>query len=551
MDLDLQAVIELFLEESAENLAAMEEALIALESRPGDDELIGTVFRAAHTTKGNAASLGFPGVTELTHVLEDILDDLRQGRRVADGPLVSVLLEAVDALRRMIPAAAAGETGTTADERVLLERLRGIAGGSVAAPGRDGREPPPPDRRPRDTGRERTLRVDIGKLDRMLTLTGEIAIAQGRLKQVLGQPGTPSGDALEAHAETERLCLDLQELVMKARMVPLGPVFRQYLRTVRDVAAAQGKLARLAVEGEEVEVDTTVVEHIRDPLTHLIRNALDHGIEPPEVRRQLGKNPCACVTLRAYHSAGSIVIELTDDGSGFDRERIAARAREHGLAVDPGALSDAELHRLVFEPGFSTAEAVTELSGRGIGLDVVRRSIESLRGNVAIESQEGHGTTITMRFPLTLAIIGGLVVGVADETFIIPLDGVVECVELPLDRGPEVAGQGVLNVRGQTLPYVRLQDLFRIGGDRARREQVVVVRWGKEQAGLAVDEVEGESQSVIKPLGRLFSGLQGIAGSTILGSGRVALILDLPTLLDGVRSRGRAGAEIPAGPASA
>jgi two-component system chemotaxis sensor kinase CheA len=549
MDLDLHAVIELFLEESAENLAVMEEALIALETRPGDDELIGAVFRAAHTTKGNAVSLGFQGVTEVTHVLEDILDDLRQGRRRADGPLVSALLEGVDALRGMIPAAAAGEVGITAEQSILLERLRGIASRAAAVPGAAAREPTPPDRRPADIDRERTLRVDVAKLDRMLTLTGEIAISQGRLRQMLAQGGTAGGDALEAHLETERLCLDLQELVMKARMVPLGPVFRRCLRVVRDVAVAQGKPARLAVEGEEVEVDTTVVEHIRDPLTHLIRNALDHGIEAPEVRRRLGKDPVACITLRAYHSAGTVVIELADDGAGLDRERIAPRAQRRGL--DPSALSDAEIQRLVFEPGFSTAESVTELSGRGIGLDVVRRSIESLRGSVAIESHEGLGTTILMRFPLTLAIVGGLVVRVADETFIIPLDGVVECVDLPLERGPEAAGQGVLSVRGRTLPYVRLQDLFRLGGDRPRREQVVIVRWGREQAGLAVDGVEGESQSVMKPLGRLFRGLDGIAGSTILGSGRVALILDLPTLLNGVCSRGRASATFAACSASA
>jgi two-component system chemotaxis sensor kinase CheA len=545
MNIDLNEVVALFLEESAENLAVMEQALIELESRPRDDEIVGALFRAAHTIKGNASSLGFLATAELTHVLEDVLDDLRKGRRAADPPLVSALLEAVDALRRMIPREAAGSAEPGGEDGALLGRLRELARGPSAALPDETQAQPHPDHRPPDAGRDRTLRVNLGTLDRMLTLTGEIAIAQGRMKQILGRPGERRDEALEAHLDTERLCQDLQELVLKARMVPLGPVFRQHARTVRDVAAAQGKLARLVIEGEDVEVDTSVVEHIRDPLTHLVRNALDHGVEPPDVRRRLGKDPCACVTLRACHRAGSVLIELTDDGGGLDRRRIVARARERGLAPHAEALGDAELHRLVFEPGFSTAEAVTELSGRGIGLDVVRRSVESLRGNVGIDSVEGRGTTVTMRFPLTLAIIGGLLVEVGDQTFVVPLDGVAECVEMPPDPGPEVEGRGVLDVRGETLPYVHLRELFGIGGGRPRRQQVVVVRCGEAQAGLVVDAVEGESQSVIKPLGRLFRGLRWIAGSTILGSGRVAMILDLPTLLDALRPAGRPAAGPP------
>jgi two-component system chemotaxis sensor kinase CheA len=514
IDIDLRAVAELFSEESAEGLVAMEESLVRLESQPRDGESVSTLFRVTHTIKGNAASLGFPGVAELAHVLEDILDDLRERRRQIDASLVSLLLEGVDAMREAIRAALAGEQELSPGQRALLGRLRLVAG-QASAPGALESEPAPgAGGGRRDEDHDRTLRVAMAKLDRMLTLTGEIAIAQGRLRQLLGQSAAADGDAVEAHAEAERLCLDLQELVMKARMVPLGPVFRQ-----------------LVVEGEGVEVDTAVAEHIRDPITHMIRNALDHGIETPQVREQAGKDPCGRVTLRARHSAGSIVIEIEDDGAGLDRRRIAERARARGLVADPEALSEAELCRLVFEPGFSTSETVTELSGRGIGLDVVRRSIEALRGSVGIESREGHGTLITLRFPLTLAIIGGLKVDVAGETLIIPLDGVVECLELPPDCSREVAGRGVVNVRGEALPYVRLRQLFELVGPPPARELVVVVRHGRERAGLAVDGVLGESQNVIKPLGKLFGRLAGIAGSTILGSGRVALILDLPTLL--------------------
>jgi two-component system chemotaxis sensor kinase CheA len=305
---------------------------------------------------------------------------------------VSLVLEGVDALKAMIPAAAGGEHGLTQEQRTLLERLRLVERHRTAARRPEAREPEKGRYHGReDGGRERTLRVDIAKLDRMLTLTGEIAIAQGRLRQLLGRAASSTGEAEEAHEDTERLCLDLQELVMKARMVPLGPVFRQYLRVVRDVSASQGKQVRLVIEGEDVEVDTAVAEHIRDPITHMIRNAIDHGIELPHVREALGKNPGGCIKLSARHSAGSIVIELEDDGAGLDRSRIATQARARGLVTDPEAITEDELCGLVFEPGLSTADTVTELSGRGIGLDVVRRSIEALRGTVGIESREGRG----------------------------------------------------------------------------------------------------------------------------------------------------------------
>jgi two-component system chemotaxis sensor kinase CheA len=531
MELDLQAVTEIFLDEAQEGLAAMEQALLALESRPRDREAIGTLFRVAHTIKGNAGSLGFTGVAEFTHVLEDVLDDLREERREADPPLVTLLLEAVDALRAMIPAAAEGEHPLTLDHRVLLERLRSV-GADLPLPGSGEARPSATTvMDAREAERDRTLRVDIRKLDRMLTLTGEIAIAQGRLRQMLAHASGADGDVVEAHAEAERLCLDLQEIVLDARMVPLGPLFHRYARTVRDLSATQGRRARLVLEGEDVEVDTAVAEHIRDPLTHMVRNALDHGIEPPAVRERLGKDPCGRISLRARHDAGSIVVEVEDDGAGLDRSRIARRARSSGLLAEPEALTDAELCRLVLEPGFSTAEAVTELSGRGIGLDVVRRSIEALRGTVAIESVADRGTLITLRLPLTLAHIRGLVVRAAGETLIIPLDGVIECLELPADCNAGAQGRGVVSLRGQALPFVRLRRLFDLGGEPPARELVVVVRHGREQAGLAVDEVLGESQNVIKPMGTLFRKLAGVAGSTILGDGRVALILDLPTLL--------------------
>ena len=327
---------------------------------------------------------------------------------------------------------------------------------------------------------------------------------------------------------------------MQARLVPLGPVFRRHVRTVRDAANSRGKLARLVIEGEEVEVDTSVVDHVRDPLTHLVRNAIDHGIESPAARVAAGKDPCGTVTLRAYHQGGVIVLEVADDGKGLDRDRILARARESGLVAEGALPGGAEVLRLIFEPGFSTADAVTEMSGRGVGLDVVQKNVAALRGMVGVVSEPGRGTTITMRLPLTLAVIAGLNVGAGGETFVIPLEAVVECLELSEDEKPHEDGRGVVNVSGQSLPFVSLCHLFGHGGSPGRRE-VVVVRTEEGMAGLAVEVIHGEGQTVVKPLGKMFREVTGVSGASILGDGRVALILDIAAIVHQEYSRTGAG----------
>lgn len=527
MELELEEIVATFREEAAEGLASAEVALVALERRPGDAEAIATLFRVMHTIKGNAGSLGFPAVGELAHGLEDVLDRLRK-RLVAVTPaMVTDLLRSLDVLRRLLAPSSRGDVALGADERALLDGL--LASAAPASPA-----PVPAEgasaggRRPADRA-EGTLRVDRKKLDRMLNLTGELAIAQRRLRQTLAQ-GAGQTAAVEIQGESDQLFAELQEAVLQARMVPLGPVFRRYVRTVRDAAVAGGKQARLVVEGDDVEVDTSLVEAIRDPLTHMVRNAVDHGIELPQKRVDAGKHPTGCVTLRARHEGASIVIEVCDDGRGLDRARILTRARALGLTgeVEP---SPAELDRLILEPGVSTAPAVTQLSGRGVGLDIVRRNVEALRGSVSIQTVPGTGTTITLRLPLTLAIIAGLNVIAGGETYVIPLDSVVECVELPRSEAPSGEAHGVLSLRGQPLPFVRLRALFRCAGDGGRREKVVVVRAGMGTAGLAIDDVLGESQTVVKPLGRMLQGLAGVSGATVCGDGRVALILDVAPLL--------------------
>ena len=524
----MAAILPVFLAEAEENLAQVEDALLALEAAPGDVEALNTVFRAAHTLKGNAANLGLAPVAEFAHGVEDVLDRLREGAIVLTAPLAGLLLRAVDALRVLVPAAVAGLDELPQVDRALLERIGDCAGGRGC--GEDDEPEAAPAAHPAAVeARRPTLRVRVDSLDHALDLVGEIAIARGRLGQLLAD-GAPRETLAEAHDDADRLHQELQESVMRLRMVPLGPVFRPYLRTVRDLAFANGKLCRVVVEGEEVEVDTSVVEHLRDPLTHLVRNAVDHGIEPPDARRRAGKDPCGTVTLTARHEGGSIVVRMSDDGAGLDRGRIAARARALELASDPERMSDAELFRLILEPGFSTAETVTDLSGRGVGLDVVRRGVEALRGSLSIESRPGQGTAFTLRLPLTLALVEGFAFAAGGETFIVPLEAVVECMELPRVRH-EGVGEGVVSLRGAPLPYLRLRDALALSGEAPRRESMVVVRHESGPAGLVVDTLLGATQSVVKPLGTAFDSVSGFSGSTILGSGRVGLILDVPVLV--------------------
>ncbi|HEY0789333.1 MAG TPA: chemotaxis protein CheW, partial [Thermoanaerobaculia bacterium] len=333
----------------------------------------------------------------------------------------------------------------------------------------------------------------------------------------------------EAFDEVDFVGAELQELILGARMVPLGPTFRQFARTVRDLAAATGKLARLAVEGEDVEVDLSVLEHLRDPLAHMVRNAIDHGIEMPDARRAKGKPPQGVVTLSARHEASNVVVDVRDDGAGFDRRRLTARALQMGLAgAELERMTDAEVFRLIFEPGFSTAEKVTEISGRGFGMDVVRRNVEALRGSIEV-ANDGGGK-VSIRLPLTLAIIRVFVVGSGEGRYLVPLDQVLEC--LSMEATPAARrGDGLIEVRGEALPFVRLARV--LGGPAAGggREAIVVVRAGTIKAGLVVERLEGESEAVIKPLAASLGLIDGMSGSAILADGGVAFLLDLPRLL--------------------
>ncbi len=375
----------------------------------------------------------------------------------------------------------------------------------------------------------RFIRVRADKLDELIDLVGELVIASAGAG-VIAQRAADS-NMLEAASTLARLVEAVRDGALKLRMVPIGETFNRFDRLVHDLARELGKDVELVLTGTETELDKSMVERISDPLVHLVRNALDHGIEAPEVRRQRGKSPRGQVRLNAYHESGSIVIEVADDGRGLDRKKILARAVERRLATPGQNLSDQEILRFIVEPGFSTAEQVTNVSGRGIGLDVVRRNVESLRGSVSVDSEEGEGSTISIRLPLTLAIIDGFLVGVGRASYMVPLEMVVECMELSAEDAARVRESGYVNLRGQVLPLLRLRDVFEVPGEPGKRENVVVVNYAGQQAGFVVDSLLGEFQAVIKPLGKLFEQLAGISGSTILGSGEVALILDVATLV--------------------
>jgi two-component system chemotaxis sensor kinase CheA len=540
MDIDREALLPIFLAEAEERLASMEQCLVALESRPHDTELLGELFRAAHTLKGNSSSLGLNAVADLLHVLEDLLDRVRHGAVALGERLVTLLLDAVDLLRDRIARAVAGEEAPSPRQDMLVAALRSAAatGEAPAAPGPDGSADALVSLPGAGSARARGLRIGLEKLDRLLAVSGEIAIARGRIGGLLESLGEAGASVLEAHREAERLDRELHELVMRTRMVPLGPSFRAHVRSVRDIALSCGKQATLAVEGAEVEADLAVVEQLRDPLTHMIRNALDHGLETPAERRARGKSDGGTITLRARHEAGQLVVQVADDGAGLDRARILARARERGLAAEGQALSEREIHELIFRPGFSTAAAVTDLSGRGIGMDVVRRNIASLRGSVDVASRAGLGTTLTIRLPLTLAVIPGFLVAAGGERYVLPLESVVECLDLPPSEVPS-ARSGLAELRGEPVPYLRV-GRYLGASDAAERESLVVVENGDGLAGLAVDGLLGEAQIVVQPLGHPLQAVPGVAGSTILGDGRVALILDVTALMHEARAEVRA-----------
>lgn len=556
MDLDLERLRSVFAAETQEGLTAMEESLLALEANPADSESLATVFRVVHTVKGGASALGVDSLGAFAHRLENLLSLLRAGDLPVTPVRITLLLQAVDAMRGMMEVVGRGQVHALRQaDQLLLDRLDADrpedVEEAVPLPPTPG-APVAPEAAGNSAGsvagtpaaRVPSLRVRMDRLDALLTLTGEIAVARSALAQRV-QGAAAAADVRGSVEELERLLSELQAHVLQLRLVPIGPVFRQHLRTVRDIAAPHGKLIDLRLEGEEVELDAAAVELLRDPLTHMVRNAVDHGVEHVATRHAAGKSPAGTVTLRARHEHGAVIIDVADDGGGIDRAKVLAQGRARGIIAPDGG-SDADLVRCMVTPGFSTADHVTELSGRGVGMDVVRRNVEALRGSLSFTTTPGHGTTFSLRIPLTLAILQGLAVEVGSQRYVVPLDAVTECIDVPPGVRTNPDGSGLMDVRGAPLPFLRLRDLFGASspsGTPARRENLVAVRVAGESGGLVVDRVLGELESIIRPLGRLFDRVRGFSGSTILGDGRVALVLDVAALLVDARAAALAAAD--------
>ena len=377
-----------------------------------------------------------------------------------------------------------------------------------------------------------SIRVPADKLDQLVNLVGELVTVQARLSEVAGR--RDDGDILDISETVDRLTAALRENTMSIRMLPLKTTFERFRRLVHDLSADLHKEVDLTLEGADTALDKTVIDQLNDPLVHLIRNSMDHGIETPQARRAAGKSANGTIHLSARHSGANVLIQVSDDGRGLDAEAIRARAVERGLIDEAARLSEAEIFSLIMTPGFSMAREVTEVSGRGVGMDVVRRSIDALRGSIDIASKPGEGLTVTLRLPLTLAIIDGLLVRVGDAHFVLPLANSLECVELTRQDILDAHGKHLANVRGEIIPYIRLSEYFHMTTSRPEREQIMVVETEHGHYGFVVDQVLGDHQTVIKNLGRFYRNVQVVSGATILGNGTVALILDPHRLVQNV-----------------
>lgn len=589
MDFDLQALRAEFQDSTAEHLARMEERLLAFETCPPGADDIDEMFRGAHSIKGDAACVGFEVVAQVAHAMEDLLDVIRHGAVPYSPARGALLLRGVDEIRRL---AAAPEAGARADRALLaalsaapaayhragpasaaragvetapteeaaaLEPVPGpsatsahlqwAAGASTPTSGAAGGgpergkealspaahrqeapavcEPPPAPSAP-----DQTLRVGVRLLDRVLSLTSGIAIERARVHRLVEElPATHRGPILEAFRAVERLDHELQECVLAVRMVRLRDVFQRSVRTARDAALATGKLVKLVIEGGEVEVDTTIAENLADPLVHLVRNAVAHGIELPADRVLAGKPATGVITLRASHREGRITVEVQDDGAGIDREAVRQRAIEQGRDPGDAALDDLRLCDLLCAPGLTTARQVTDLAGRGVGMDVVRRNVDALRGTLTLASERGLGTTFRLGLPLTL--MAGFEVRVGGDAYFVPLDAVEECIDLTDATGGTATSVGFFTRHGEPTPLVHLRDLLGLDRMGAGQGAALLLRDHETQLVLAVDALVGERQVVVSPLGELLPRGSVISGATTLPDGRVGLILDTVRLARG------------------
>jgi two-component system chemotaxis sensor kinase CheA len=531
-----------FVLEAREHLANIEQELLRLENAPEDIEAVHALFRSFHTIKGLSAIAGVETAREVAHHTENLLDEVRSGARAVSSALIDLALASADFLGEVVAAAELLDQGEMAaipdDAGVLLEQLY-AATHSMPMPLSDDLPAAAPRagglaaKSTRAGGRS-AVKVDTAKLDQLVDLVGELVIAQSlvQLDPALAALGDPK--TAKNLNQLGRITTELQKTAMSLRVVPIGQTFQRMARVFRDLVRENGKLAVLETAGEDAELDRTIVEQLADPLMHMVRNAVDHGLELPGDREKAGKPAEGRIRLSALHQSGHVVIAVSDDGRGLDQARILRKAVERGLVKEQAQLSPAEILDLIFEPGFSTSEQVTAISGRGVGMDVVKREIEKLRGRVEVRSEPGKGTTFLLRVPLTLAIIDALVVKQGANRFILPLFTVREILK---PRGQEIntveGRHEVALLRDRIVPVLRMEALLgETASGRATEDSVlVVVEAGPRRVALAVDEVIGKQEVVIKSLGDWMGRVRGVAGGAILGDGSVGIILDLDGLM--------------------
>ena len=582
-------IVKDFLVESYENLDRLDRELVGLEKNPQDTAALASVFRTIHTIKGNCGFLGFTKLEKVAHVGESLLTLLRDGKMILNPEITTTLLSLVDATRQMLAqidatgqdgnleypeliarltqlqgqaAKPAGEGKTAAPEKPTAPAAASSSSPSEPAPPKKPAakpaEPPPAATPPkatvvadalaaahpadspaasearRDSSAE-TIRVGVNLLDKLMTLVGELVLARNQLLQF---SNTLEDAGLQTVSQRMNLiATELQEEVMRTRMQPIGNIWNQFPRTVRDVALGCNKEVSIEMEGKETELDKTIIEAIKDPLTHLVRNAVDHGIELPEVRVKAGKARTGRLILRAFHEGGQVNIEISDDGAGLNTQRIRQKALDRGLITSEQAsrMPDREIFNLIFLPGFSTAEKVTNVSGRGVGMDVVKTNVEKIGGTVDVQSIPGQGTTVRVKIPLTLAIIPALVVTCAEDRYAIPQVSLLELVRLEADQvksGIElVHGAPVHRLRGRLLPLVYLSRELRVNGHAGKASDeavnIVVLQADARQFGLVVDAINDTEEIVVKPLRKQLKSIKTFAGASIMGDGKIALILDV------------------------
>jgi two-component system, chemotaxis family, sensor kinase CheA len=598
IDCEDQELLEGFLAETTELLEKLDDDLIALEKSPEDAELMNRIFRSIHTVKGAASFLGFDSLVKVTHKTEDVLNRLRKGELTLSSQIMDVILEAVDLVKTLVSDIKAGEIverelestisklipflSENATEATVLAPVFAPAKQESAAPQAEGAEtaqtgaaaetkgapgpaqsvpvPQPKAQKAKEAGNKppaakaeelndnSTVRVDVKRLDDLMNQVGELVLERNRMIQLHSdyQSGLdPNGFGDDFGKLSKRLNFvtsELQMQVLKMRMLPVEKVFKKFPRIVRNLARDLGKEVDLQIIGEETELDRSVVDEIGDPLIHLIRNALDHGLETPEQRLAAGKERTGTVVLSAAHEGNQIVISIKDDGRGIDQERVSRKAIEKGLITEEqlASMGSREILELLFLPGFSTKEQATDLSGRGVGMDVVRTNIRKLNGIIEIKNDIGKGSEFILKLPLTLAIIQSLLVEVEREVYSIPLASVIETMRVNKEEFHMVGGQEVLKLRDSVLPLLRLQSTFNCVEVNADRSTcyVVIVGVAEKRVGLVVTRLLGQQEVAIKSLGKFLANLPGIGGSTIMGDGRVALIVDPMGLIGGNEAAG-------------